>query len=103
MRKVFEAADPFEAGLLRGLLEDQGIPCVLRNEQLSQAIPTAAFFPELWVADDHDHDRAVVVIAAWTGRREVGARAWICPGCREWIEGAFSSCWRCGRERATTG
>jgi hypothetical protein len=103
VRKVFEAADPAEAGLVQGLLEDAGIPCVLRNEQVSQAIPTAAFFPEVWVGCDADHDRAVEVIAAWNAPSKGGGRAWACTGCGESIEEAFDSCWNCGRERASGG
>jgi hypothetical protein len=103
MRKVFEAADPVEAGLLRGFLEDEGIACVLRNEQVAQAIPTTAFFPELWVERDEDHPRAVELIAAWTRHSQEGARGWTCLGCGESVEATFDSCWSCGRERVTTG
>jgi hypothetical protein len=41
---------------------------------VSQAIPTAAFFPEVWVEDDADHDRAVEVIAAWSAPRKGAGR-----------------------------
>ena len=29
--------------------------------------------------------------------------AWTCPGCGERIEGQFTECWNCGRERARIG
>jgi len=99
LRKVFEAADAAEAGLVQGLLEDAGISCVLRNEQVSQTIPTAGFFPEVWVELDPDYDRALEMIGAWNAPSKGGGRVWRCAGCGESIEEAFDSCWKCGRER----
>jgi len=99
LRRVFEAADAAEAGLVQGLLEDAGISCVLRNEQVSQTIPTAGFFPEVWVELDPDYDRALEMIGAWNAPSKGGGRVWRCAGCGESIEEAFDSCWKCGRER----
>ena len=43
-----------ELGLLKNMLEEAGIRCALRNEQLSQALPEAPFNVELWVESDDD-------------------------------------------------
>ena len=101
---MLEASDPIEAGLLRGMLEDQGIPCVVQNEQTAQVIPTSVFFPELWVQHDEDHERALALIAAWkTESSSAASRRWTCGGCGESIAGTFDSCWKCGRSRGRVG
>ena len=50
--------DSTELGLLKNMLEQAGIRCGLRNEQLSQGLPTTPFNVELWVESDNDFQRA---------------------------------------------
>ena len=99
VRRVFQAADSAEAGLLRGLLEDAGIVCALRQEQVSQTFPTAGFSPEVWVERDEDFDRALALISAWSGSTKNQGSPWTCPACGEVSEAAFDTCWNCGYER----
>ena len=95
---------PYErplAALLKGRLEQEGIACLLRNEELFAAmgeIPFLEIRPELWVIDDEVLPRARLLLEGWLQRDERSG-AWTCPACGEHLEGQFGSCWNCGRER----
>lgn len=99
---TFSFAERAEAGLLRDLLEQEGIACLVRNEQLFAAlgeIPFTECFPELWVVDDETLPRARLLVANWVKAQEEVSASWTCSGCGEMIEGQFGACWQCGRER----
>ena len=105
MIKVFTAPALPEVELLRSVLENANIGCVVRNEYLTIPrgdLPFTDTWPELWVLDDRDRAQAEVIIAqAQTGDESATAQ-WICPGCGEAIDGQFSSCWNCETERPAT-
>lgn len=103
MKKLhtFTLADRAEAGLLKELLEREGIACLVRNEQLFAAlgeIPFLECYPELWVVDDEVWPRARLLLEHWLAGAE-DAGSWTCPTCDEKLEGQFGACWKCGRER----
>jgi putative signal transducing protein len=87
--------------MLKSLLEDTGIPCMIRNENLSSAmgeLPFQECFPELWIMKDQDYPRAAEMVQTWRSTRIEIHDSWICR-CGETIEGQFTSCWNCGNER----
>jgi len=89
------------AGLLKERLEQEGIACMLRNEELFAAmgeIPFLELRPELWVLDDEVLPRARLLVEGWLAA-DKDAVPWICPQCGERLEGQFGACWKCGRER----
>jgi len=89
------------AGLLKERLEQEGIACMLRNEELFAAmgeIPFLELRPELWVLDDEVLPRARLLVKSWLAA-DKDAVPWICPHCGERLEGQFGACWKCGRER----
>ncbi len=88
-------------GLLKSRLEEAGIPCLIRNEMISQAIPSAPFSAELWVVNDDDYQRAVELCKAWRQSVFEPGPAWTCPKCDEKLEGQFGACWKCGTNRDT--
>ncbi len=97
----FSLAERPLALLLRQRLEQEGIPCLLRNEDLFTAlgeIPVLKCLPELWVIDDEIYPRAKLLLEQWLRSGESDS-SWICPGCGEPLEGQFDACWNCGRER----
>ena len=105
MKKLhtFSLADRAEAGLLKELLEREGVPCLLRNEQLFAAlgeIPFLECFPELWVVDDEIWPRARLLLDSWF-KSDENTTSWTCPGCGETLEGQFGACWQCGKARDT--
>ena len=67
MKRIFSSHSSAEVGLLGSRLQAAGIPCELRNEALSQAMPGAPFDPELWVLNDEDYRDASDLVAAWRG------------------------------------
>ena len=87
-----------EIGHLKNLLEQAGIPCVVKNEQLSGGlgeIPFIDCIPELWVVRDGDLQRArAIVDKQWRSADE--STGWRCRNCGESNEGQFSACWQCG-------
>jgi predicted RNA-binding Zn-ribbon protein involved in translation (DUF1610 family) len=102
MKKLhtFTFADRAEAGLLKELLEREGVACLIRNEQLFAALGEIPFLecsPELWVVDDEVWPRAKSLLDNWFKREN--KVAWSCPDCGEELEGQFGACWKCGKER----
>ncbi len=103
MKKLhtFTLADRAEAGLLKELLEKEGVACLIRNEQLFAAlgeIPFLECFPELWVVDDEIWPRAKSLLDNWF-KSDEEAVAWVCSSCGESLEGQFGACWQCGKAR----
>lgn len=108
LAKIYIAANGIDAHLLRALLEQEGIPAVVRGDD---AVPlqggtlfTMEVRPSVWVFDDERCDRARALADDY-GRRAKstapvsGAEAgWACR-CGEVVEGQFSECWNCGRAR----
>ena len=103
MKKLytFTLADQAQAGLLKELLEREGIACLIRNEQLFAAlgeIPFLECFPQLWVVDGEVWPRAQLLLDNWLKEEEPVA-PWTCPACGETLEGQFGACWQCGTKR----
>lgn len=91
------------AGLLKELLEQEGVACLLRNEQLFIGlgeIPFVELFPELWVVDEEVYPRARLLLNNWLREQGATADAWTCPDCGEVLEGQFGACWQCGRVKS---
>jgi hypothetical protein len=88
----------YEAEMLRGMLEQHGIACVIRNEQLVNTTGIRAdFWPELWVLHDTDARKAMQLIEEWqsAGAGSNAADMWTCANCGKTSEGQFDSCWNC--------
>lgn len=103
MKKLhsFTLADRAEAGLLKELLENEGVACLIRNEQLFAALGEIPFLeccPELWVVDDEVWPRAKSLLDNWF-KQEDDIASWTCLSCGEELEGQFGACWKCGNER----
>lgn len=106
MKQVFVAQHPTEAYLVKGLLEANGIIAEVHGESLfsarGEAPATPDTLPSVWVLDEGEASRALVVLAEF-GPRETQATnegmAWMCPACSERIESQFTECWHCGAGR----
>lgn len=89
------------AGHVKSLLEEDGIHCLIKNEALSGAIgeiPPIECWPEVWITDDDDYDRAKAIIENLLEDAQTIKLPWLCE-CGEEIEGQFYACWHCGREK----
>ena len=103
MKKLhtFALAERAQAGLLKELLQREGVDCIIRNEQLFSALGEIPFLecsPELWVIDDEVWPRAKSLLDGWL-KEEIQTTSWICPSCGEKLEGQFGACWQCGKEK----
>ena len=70
MRKLLPARDlsGIDVNLLKGILEQAGIPCLIKNEYLSAALgklPPTECYQELWLLDARDYSRAQEIWASW--------------------------------------
>jgi hypothetical protein len=105
VRQVFVAQHPTEAHFVKGLLEADGIPAEVHGESLfavrGEAPATPETLPSVWVVDESDAPRALVILAEY-GRQEipeVDQANWLCPNCGERVESQFTECWHCGTSR----
>jgi hypothetical protein len=99
MKRVHSSESLAEIGHLRNLLEQSGIPCAVKNDQLCGAlgeIPFLECMPELWVLRDGDTPEALQVIEQF-GAAAASAVPWKCHTCGETNEGQFAACWQCAR------
>jgi len=101
MKKVYTSSDNVLIGYLRGILDDQKISCLIKNEFLQGAsgeIPAHETWPEIWIVEDDEEQMAKKLIeqalapAKWQ-------REWKCLSCGEWIEAQFTECWKCNSSR----
>ncbi len=102
MIKVYSAENSMDVGLVRGILEEDGINCLVKNQNLSGAmgeIPPLECWPELWIANDNDLIRAQNIVKSTLLPAINSTVPWYCA-CGEKIEGQFTACWNCGEERA---
>ena len=61
MRKVYASDNTIILGHVRQVLEDHAIGCIVRNDFLlgaSGEIPVNETWPEIWITDDRDFERA---------------------------------------------
>ena len=102
MRKVYATDNSAIIGHARQVLENHAIPCVVRNDFLlggAGELPVNETWPEVWVIDDRDFDRARALVAAIVAAAHESEPPWRCASCGEQMEGQFTDCWRCGASR----
>lgn len=101
MQRVYTSDNLMLAGLVKSHLEENDIPCLLKNESLAGGIgelPPIECWPEVWICDDNDMIRAERIINKMQSEFNVQTEDWQCA-CGEKIEGQFSACWNCGKEK----
>jgi hypothetical protein len=99
MLRLFSSIDLIAVSQLKDLLIREGIPAVVRNDilgGLSPEIPFTESFPELWIENDSDLQRAQAIKADWLKPQEISGASWTCPSCGESLDAQFTSCWNCG-------
>lgn len=99
MKKVYAAESLVTVAHYRNLLEAEGIECFLKNENMGSLmgeIPYAEIWPELWVRNDFQADRAEEIIREARDAETEGGPRWRCRRCGEDNEHQFAVCWNCG-------
>ena len=98
MKKLTSSPTVVTVHHYKNLLEAEGIPTVIRNEHLGSVlgeIPFPETWPQLWVVNDLDYDRAKQLLHA-DKLGESPTESWRCRRCGEENEGQFAACWNCG-------
>jgi hypothetical protein len=103
MQRLYLARDRIEAQFLRDFLDRHLIETVVLGDYLAGAagqLP-ADIFPEVWVLDDDDLERARELLPRFINQSKAdpGVTPWTCEACGEAVEGDFALCWNCGRPR----
>lgn len=100
MKKVATEPSLVTISHYKNLLKAEGIEAFLRNEYLGSVvgeIPFPEVWPQLWVRNDLDYDRAKQLIDSEKLLEESPTANWKCSGCGEENEGQFAACWNCGK------
>ena len=106
MRKIYTSDNSIIIGHIRQVLENHAIPCVIRNDFLiggAGELPVNETWPEIWVTDDRDFDRARALVDGVVTTAHLCEPPWRCASCGEPVEGQFTDCWRCGAPRPEPG
>lgn len=101
MKELFREKDITRVSYYKAVLEDRGIPTMIRNEFLTMSglteIPIPEFFPALCVLIDDDYPQAVAIIREHLDANQKNADIEIsCASCGEANPGNFEICWSCG-------
>jgi hypothetical protein len=81
MKYVFTATtlSP-DTEMLKSILEQADIPCMIRNEYLSMAAGEIPFIPpELWILNDEGYARAKEIADQWRTANIENRGLWVCP------------------------
>ena len=98
MKKLTSAETIVTITHYQNLLAAEGIRTEIRNQHLGGIMgemPVFETWPQLWIVNDLEFDRATQLIEA-TDSGPVGA-AWTCSQCGEDNEGQYGACWNCGK------
>ena len=102
MKQVFVSQSLIEVEMRQEWLEQAGILCTIKNQRISSLageIPFTETFPELWVIQNEDYDRARRVLEEGLVLLPSNQDNWTCAGCGERHESQFGTCWKCGRDK----
>ena len=102
MKMIFVSQNLFEVEMRKERLEEAAIPCTIKNQRssgLAGEIPFTEVFPELWVIQDEDADRARQLLEEGLVSLPSNQDTWMCAGCGERHESQFGTCWNCGQEK----
>ncbi len=86
---------------IKDILQEEGINCMIKNLNLAGALgelPPIECWPEVWVLEDDDYDRASSIVEDLIKESDEYRTSWLCQ-CGEKIEGQFTECWKCGTTR----
>lgn len=97
MRKLHSAATLADAHLIVGLLAQEGISAKVFNENAQGGlgeIPFTHAWPEVWLIDERDAQRALTLIQEM---EQPGTGLQVaCDKCKELNPDNFHTCWNCG-------
>ena len=98
MKKLTSADSLVTINHYKNILESEGIACEIRNEHLGAIMgemPFVEVWPQLWIRNDLDYDRAMQLIDDEKIVDESPKTPWRCRKCDTENEGQFAACWQC--------
>lgn len=101
MKKLVTKENPFILANIREILEQSDIRCTIKNEFASSGsgeLPHFDLWPELWVLEDRDFERAQKILMEITDNSQ--DNEWRCTFCKEKNAESFEYCWNCRYERS---
>lgn len=112
LKKVYDATSAADARQLRGLLESEGIPAVVRGAGLLSFLPSGLLpngrRPSVWVLEGSRFARALQIAHDYRTRPDEAAAGAVppagtaptailtCPACGESMEQQSGDCGNCG-------
>lgn len=105
MIKLFVSQISAEVESLKELLDQQDIPCTIKNQQgssLAGEVPFAEVFPELWVLNNEDFPKAKGFLTDWEESQPTESTDWTCSQCGESHTKEFTTCWKCEADRVSS-
>lgn len=99
--KIYEAANPPQAEIVKDYLGGHGIEAEVRDQHLWGGVGElpADSYPSIWVFEESRLAEARKLVTAFERGDTALSPAWTCPGCAERLEGQFTRCWNCGAQR----
>jgi hypothetical protein len=109
MTRVFVDQDLTRVAFARNLLEAEGIPCFIQNENTRTLGPSIAGYsytqlldPALCIVDESHLETAKKLIEEHFKNTQAEGPEWQCNGCKESNPASFDLCWSCGAERVAS-
>jgi TPP-dependent indolepyruvate ferredoxin oxidoreductase alpha subunit len=103
VKTIFSSLNLIEMHHLKNLLQSEGIPCRIRNEDLSRLageIPFTECALQLVIERERDYAAAEAILREFLRPpRRTPDPPWLCRSCGETIEEQFTACWKCGERR----
>ena len=98
MKQVYCAESLIDGQLIVHLLEENGIPVLLFNQNAQGAIGELPVVgPEVWIKRDMDYPRAIKTINQHLSATKHMSANIICLNCNEGSPATFEICWQCNR------
>ena len=94
---VYSNESSFLVNNVKNIIEAEEIEVFLKNEYAQGAVGEISTFdswPEIWVVNDLDYDRAIEIVKSSQSNK---TGEWICKSCSESNDLSFEICWKCQR------
>lgn len=108
MKRIYVAPNLALAHHLKALLQEVGIPAVVRGEfggAESFFGRDQSAYPSVWVRDERYAELAAPLVRdfeqsmAQRAEPDPSPATWTCRSCGEIVEEQFGVCWKCGGDR----
>lgn len=103
MHEVYRDMDSAKVGMLDGVLQNSGIPTLLKNfsggSNITE-IPIPILYPTIYVLNESQVNEAKEIIREFFAAKPEDSEEWNCEKCGETVDGFLSECWSCQTPKA---